>query len=69
METEKRIQQLQAMLQQATQEAVMRENMLQGARQKVAEIQGRISELVEIKASQELKKDGKQKKPDTSKAD
>lgn len=64
METEKRLQQLNAMLQQATQEAVMRENMLQGARQNVAEIQGRINELQDLEKNKNVSKE----KPTTSKA-
>ncbi len=56
MEFQGRLHKLDAMLQQATQESVMQENMLQGARQRVAEIQGRISELQNLDKNKDVSK-------------
>lgn len=65
MDIQKRLQQLEVIRNQATQEAIMQENVLQGARQKVAEIQGRINELQLI----QKQKDGKKNVRPKAKAD
>lgn len=64
MDIQKRLQQLEMDRQRATQEAVMQENVLQGARQRVAEIQGRINELQLIQKDEDVK----QEKTSTRKA-
>ena len=48
MEFEKRLQTLTQLLEQTTREAILQENVLQGVRQRVAEIQGRLNILQEI---------------------
>ena len=58
MDIKNRLQNLEVAKQRATQEAVMQENMLQGARLKVAEIQGRINELLLVQKDLPVEEEG-----------
>ena len=48
MDLKNKLQQLRVMLNQATKEAILQENVLQGVRQRAAEIQGRINQIQEL---------------------